>query len=84
MVKTAGTEGLGVQKPRKPHGWRNEEYDRAVAEKDLLYQTSLKKRTAVLKRWEEFFTQLLNGNNGRIAAQESHPQELKWIQLFNT
>ena len=31
--------------PRKPQGWRDEEYDRAVAEKDLLYQTSLQKKT---------------------------------------
>ena len=29
-----------MQKPRMPHGWRDEEYDRAVAEKDLLYPTS--------------------------------------------
>uniref|UniRef100_T1GGE5 Uncharacterized protein n=1 Tax=Megaselia scalaris TaxID=36166 RepID=T1GGE5_MEGSC len=38
VLKITSIEILGMQKPQRPSSWRNGEYDKAVAEKDLLYQ----------------------------------------------
>ena len=49
VVKSTATEVLGMQKPRRPSGWRDEEYDRAVAEKDLLYRKNIQRNTRASK-----------------------------------
>ena len=41
-VNTLVTEIPRMQKPQRISGWRDEEYDKAVAEKDLLYQKTSK------------------------------------------
>ncbi len=42
-VKAAITEVLGEQERRSQKGWRDEEYDRAVAAKNLAYQKCLQR-----------------------------------------
>ncbi|MDC7123903.1 hypothetical protein OMK64_20430 [Cellulomonas fimi] len=49
VVKTTATEILGMQKLQRILGWRDEEYDKAVAEKNLLYQKNVQRNTRATK-----------------------------------
>lgn len=144
VIKTAATEILGEQEQPRRNGWRDEEYDRAVAAKDQAYRKYLQRYTRasreeyrakrreaskiyrqkkrrfqkncmenleilrdrnevrrfyqnvnkqrkgfvptstacndksgnlitnkqeILRRWEEFFSELLNGNDNRMTPQ---------------
>uniref|UniRef100_T1GIB2 Uncharacterized protein n=1 Tax=Megaselia scalaris TaxID=36166 RepID=T1GIB2_MEGSC len=51
--KTTATGILGMRKPPKPWKcWRDKEYDKAVVEKDLLYQETIQRNTRSTKEYQ--------------------------------
>uniref|UniRef100_T1GG83 Uncharacterized protein n=1 Tax=Megaselia scalaris TaxID=36166 RepID=T1GG83_MEGSC len=64
LVKTTATGILGMQKLQRLSGWRDEEYDKTVAEKDLLYLKKCpKKHESISKQKEDFFKELLSNED---------------------
>uniref|UniRef100_T1GTH4 Uncharacterized protein n=1 Tax=Megaselia scalaris TaxID=36166 RepID=T1GTH4_MEGSC len=49
MVRTSATEVIGMQKPQRTSGWRDQEYNEAVCVKDRLYQRSIQIKTRATK-----------------------------------